>query len=46
IAFAWGFNSSAHFCRLFKAHFGVSPRDFQRRELAASSARASHTLHH
>lgn len=33
IAFAWGFNSSAHFCRLFKAQFGVSPRDFQRREL-------------
>ena len=33
IAFAWGFNSSAHFCRLFKAQFGVSPRDFQRLEL-------------
>ena len=46
IAFAWGFNSSAHFCRLFKAHFGVSPRDFQRRELAAASARAAHVLHH
>ena len=46
IAFAWGFNSSAHFCRLFKAHFGFSPRDFQRRELAASSAPASHALHH
>ena len=32
IAFAWGFNSSAHFCRVFKAQYGVSPREFQRRE--------------
>lgn len=30
IAFGWGFNSSAHFCRLFKSHFGVSPRAYQR----------------
>lgn len=27
IAFAWGFNSYAHFCRAFKSHFGISPRD-------------------
>ncbi len=30
IAFAWGFNSSAHFCRLFKSHYKVSPGAFQR----------------
>jgi len=35
IAFAWGFNSSAHFCRLFKSHYGVSPRDFRRQALQA-----------
>ncbi|NTV71968.1 MAG: helix-turn-helix domain-containing protein [Azonexaceae bacterium] len=29
VAFAWGFNSNAHFCRTFKSRFGVSPRDFQ-----------------
>lgn len=29
IAFAWGFNSNAHFCRMFKSRFGVSPRDYQ-----------------
>jgi len=28
IAFAWGFNSSAHFCRLFKSRLGVSPRQY------------------
>lgn len=30
IAYACGFNSYAHFCRAFKAHFGISPRDFLR----------------
>lgn len=30
IAYACGFNSYAHFCRAFKAHFGASPRDFLR----------------
>jgi AraC-like DNA-binding protein len=25
IAFSWGFNSSAHFSRSFREHFGVSP---------------------
>lgn len=29
VAFAWGFNSNAHFCRTFKSRFGVSPRDFR-----------------
>jgi len=31
VAFAWGFNSSAHFCRMFKKHFGEAPSEFQRR---------------
>lgn len=29
ICYAWGFNDSAHFSRKFKAHFGVSPRDYR-----------------
>ncbi|RYF65066.1 MAG: helix-turn-helix domain-containing protein [Comamonadaceae bacterium] len=29
IAFSWGFNSSAHFSRAFRAHTGVSPSDFR-----------------
>jgi AraC-like DNA-binding protein len=30
IAFDWGFNSSAHFCRAFKAQIGASPTRFRR----------------
>lgn len=29
IAFMWGFNSSAHFSKLFKARFGLSPSQFR-----------------
>lgn len=29
ICFRWGFNSSAHFSRAFRAKYGVSPRDFR-----------------
>ncbi len=36
IAFSWGFNSGAHFSRVFREHAGLSPSDFrlaaQRRE--------------
>ena len=30
IAFAWGFNSSAHFTRAFHDHFGTTPREYRR----------------
>lgn len=30
IAFAWGFKSSAHFCRLFKRQYGLTPGACQR----------------
>lgn len=30
IAFAWGFNSAAHFTRSFRDQFGVSPREYRR----------------
>jgi AraC-like DNA-binding protein len=40
IAFEWGFNSSAHFSRLFKAQVGIAPTTF-RRKLAATSAAAA-----
>lgn len=35
IAFAWGFNSSPHFCRLFKSQYGVSPREYRQQALVA-----------
>ncbi|MEO8806891.1 MAG: helix-turn-helix domain-containing protein [Burkholderiaceae bacterium] len=44
IAFGCGFNSSAHFCRLFKGHFGVSPRAYQRE--AASQAAVAPAFSH
>jgi len=35
IAFSWGFNSSAHFCRIFKHRYGMTPREFlQHRNLS------------
>jgi AraC family transcriptional activator of tynA and feaB len=30
IAFSWGFTSQAHFSRAFRAHVGLTPRDFRR----------------
>lgn len=33
IAFAWGFNSAPHFTRSFRERYGLSPRDFRRRQL-------------
>lgn len=29
IAYRWGFNDQAHFCRLFKARFGRTPREMR-----------------
>ena len=37
IAFEWGFNSSAHFSRLFKAQVGVAPTSFRRTRASANS---------
>ena len=34
IAFGWGFNDLSHFGRVFREHFGVSPRDFRQSKLA------------
>jgi AraC-like DNA-binding protein len=34
IAFACGFKSSAHFCRLFKEHYGITPGTCQRHAAA------------
>jgi AraC-like DNA-binding protein len=33
IAFAWGFNDLSHFGRVFREHFGMSPRDFRQSRL-------------
>lgn len=35
IAYAWGFKSSAHFCRLFKQQYGITPGECQRLALAS-----------
>ncbi|WP_321396874.1 helix-turn-helix domain-containing protein [Emcibacter sp.] len=29
IAFGWGFNNSTHFARVFRNHYGMSPRDYR-----------------
>jgi len=39
IAYAWGFKSTAHFCRLFKQHYGMTPGECQR--LSFDSRRAA-----
>lgn len=33
IAFGWGFNDLSHFGRVFREHFGMSPRDFRQSQL-------------
>jgi AraC-like DNA-binding protein len=38
IAFACGFNSSAHFTRAFRGEYGVTPSEFRRADLAKSAA--------
>jgi AraC-like DNA-binding protein len=38
IAYAWGFKSSAHFCRLFKQRYGMTPGECQRQAIAARRA--------
>jgi len=34
IAFAWGFNDLSHFGRVFREHYGMSPRDFRQNWLS------------
>jgi AraC-like DNA-binding protein len=36
ICMSWGFNSTSHFSRLFKAEFGVSPREYRMASESAS----------
>jgi AraC-like DNA-binding protein len=38
IAFSWGFSDSAHFSHCFKRQFGMSPREFRARSVAAFAA--------
>ncbi|MBR0596907.1 helix-turn-helix domain-containing protein [Sinanaerobacter chloroacetimidivorans] len=33
IAFQWGFNDSAHFSKVFKKKYGITPREYQNRHL-------------
>lgn len=40
IAFAWGFNSSAHFSRAFKEQYGINARDYRKQSLKGSRAAA------
>ena len=34
IAFAWGFNDLSHFGRVFREHYGASPREWRQSKLA------------
>jgi AraC-like DNA-binding protein len=45
ICFRWGFNSSAHFSRVFHQEFGVSPRDYRRLAGAPLARESDHTAH-
>jgi AraC-like DNA-binding protein len=38
-AFAWGFNDGAHFSRVFKKRYGVSPREYRRSKILAGVPR-------
>ncbi len=37
IAFNWGFNSSAHFSRVFKEQYGINPREYRKQALKGLS---------
>jgi AraC-like DNA-binding protein len=37
IAFNWGFNSSAHFSRVFKEQYGINARDFRKQAMKGLS---------
>jgi AraC family transcriptional regulator, positive regulator of tynA and feaB len=37
IAFSWGFNSSAHFSRVFKEQYGISAREYRKQALKGLS---------
>lgn len=39
IALRWGFRDSSHFSRLFRRHFGVSPRELQAAHARSTTAR-------
>ena len=38
IAFSWGFNSTAHFARVFKQRFGLAPSDYRRAAMEMDQA--------
>lgn len=43
VAYAWGFNSSAHFCRLFKSQYGMSPTSFRSQAVKLAPAQPEHS---
>jgi len=46
IAFRWGFNSTAHFSRVFKSRYGLTPRECASRALQHGASPQHSTQHH
>ena len=40
IAFGWGFNNATHFARVFRNHYGTSPRDYRNTNVKRTGADA------
>jgi AraC-like DNA-binding protein len=45
IAFTWGFNSAAHFTRVFRDQYGTTPRQYRDTQLAPVSGRPARAKH-
>ncbi len=41
IAFGWGFNNATHFARVFRDHYGTSPRDYRNTHVSSEAASGS-----
>ncbi len=42
LAYAWGFNNTTHFARVFRERYGVSPREYRNASIADKEPQALH----